>query len=247
MVASRTALTSSGSSRASLAVVQRISSGYRGAPNWSTRNSRIGTPSLASVTPSAFQNAVAASSLPAREVGDRVEADRHPVDARGIPAPGAEHGVQDGVVGGEPRDADRLALEVARRADLRSVPGDHRGQRSLDDRRDPDEVEPALAGDREVVDVEDRELRPAGLEQLGGVGRRRGLLNVQVDPRVAVVAARRARRRSRRGPRWAGSRAPGSRLSARPVQRRPRRRPPGRPTRGRPPAARPPGSSRRAG
>ena len=45
----------------------------------------------------------------------------------------------------------------ARVVDLRG--GDHRGERPLDDRHDPDDVLAALARDREIVDVEDREVR----------------------------------------------------------------------------------------
>ena len=66
--------------------------------------------------------------------------------------------------------------------------GDHRRQRALDDRHHPDQVEALLAGDPEVVDVEDRELGAAGGEQLRGVGRFARLVDRQVDPGVLVEA-----------------------------------------------------------
>ena len=65
----------------------------------------------------------------------------------------------------------RVALEVARAAHRAVAAGDHRGQRPLHDRHHADEVEAALAGDPEVVDVEDREVGAAGREQLRRVGR----------------------------------------------------------------------------
>ena len=67
---------------------------------------------------------------------------------------------------------------------------DHCRQRTLDDRHDPDDVLAPLAGDREVMDVEDREVDAAGLEQLDRVGRRRRDDDVQVDAGVDVVVAR---------------------------------------------------------
>jgi hypothetical protein len=66
--------------------------------------------------------------------------------------------------------------------------GDHRRERTLDDRRHPDHVEPALPGERQVVDVEDRELGAAGLEQLRRVGRRGRLADGQIDAAVGERA-----------------------------------------------------------
>ena len=189
----------------------RISSGYRGAPNRSTRNSRIGTPSRARVTPSAFQNAVAASSFPARRSATALKPIVTRCDARGSSHRRASTESRTASSEGSPVTPTVLpARSLGVR--IRRGPGDHRRQRSLDDRRDADDIEPPLAGDREVVDVEDRKLRPAGLEQLGSVGRRRWLLDVEVHPRRRGSSPRRARHRSLRGPRSAGSRAPGSRL-----------------------------------
>jgi hypothetical protein len=45
----------------------------------------------------------------------------------------------------------------------------------------------AFAGDREIVDVEDREIGPAGLEQLERVRARRRRLHVEVDALALVV------------------------------------------------------------
>ncbi len=51
----------------------------------------------------------------------------------------------------------------------------------------PTRSAPVLAGDRQVVDVEDREVDPPGLEQLDAVGRRRRRDHVQRDAGLAVV------------------------------------------------------------
>jgi hypothetical protein len=60
----------------------------------------------------------------------------------------------------------------------------------VDDRADADQVEAPLAGDREIVDVEDRELGPAAREQLRRVGGGGGLADRQPDAGVLVGAAR---------------------------------------------------------
>ena len=52
----------------------------------------------------------------------------------------------------------------------------------------PTRSRPVLAGDPEVVDVEDREVGPAGREQLRRVGRFARLADRQVDAGVAVEA-----------------------------------------------------------
>ena len=52
-------------------------------------------------------------------------------------------------------------------ADLLAVAGDHRGQRPLHDRQHADHVDALLAGDPEVVDVEDREIGAAGASSFG--------------------------------------------------------------------------------
>ena len=74
-----------------------------------------------------------------------------------------------------------LAGEIGRLADLLAVGGDHRRQRPLHDRRDADQVDALLARDREVVDVEDREVGAAGPQQLRGVGRGARRLDLDVD------------------------------------------------------------------
>ena len=76
----------------------------------------------------------------------------------------------------------------ARRADRVAVASDHGRERAVDDRADADQVEAALAREREVVDVEDRELRPVAGEELRRVGRRRRLADVERDAGVVVVA-----------------------------------------------------------
>ncbi len=53
------------------------------------------------------------------------------------------------------------------------------------------EVETALPGDPEVLDVEDGEVGAAGLQQLRGVGRVAGLADLELDAGLAVEAARR--------------------------------------------------------
>ena len=58
---------------------------------------------------------------------------------------------------------------------------------------DPDQVEAAFARDREVVDVEDREVGPAGLEQLRCVGGGRRLADLELDPLALELAARERR------------------------------------------------------
>ena len=78
--------------------------------------------------------------------------------------------------------------EVAWAADGPVGAGDHRGQWALDDRQHADQVDAALAGDPEVVDVEDRELDLAGAEQLRRVGRFARRLHLQVDAGVVVEA-----------------------------------------------------------
>ena len=63
------------------------------------------------------------------------------------------------------------------RADRAVAAGDHRGQRALDDRHHADQVEAALAGDPEVVDVEDREVgaaRPRAASARRSIRRARG-------------------------------------------------------------------------
>ena len=92
--------------------------------------------------------------------------------------------VEDGVVAGQAGDADPAPLEVARPAD-RGV-GEHGRERALDDGHDADEVAPALPRDREVVDVEHRQLCAAAEQQAHGVGRRGRRLHAQVDARLAV-------------------------------------------------------------
>ena len=75
-----------------------------------------------------------------------------------------DDGAQHGVVGGQPGDAHPLALELARSPDLGT--GDHRRQRSLDERADTDDVGAVLPGQAKVVDVDDRHVSAAAGQQL---------------------------------------------------------------------------------
>ena len=70
-----------------------------------------------------------------------------------------QHGSEHRVVGGQAGHADPPALEVARAADAGA--GDHRGERALHERAHAHQVLAALAGEREVVDVHDREVGAA--------------------------------------------------------------------------------------
>ena len=98
-------------------MVTTTSSGYRGAPKSSTRNSRVSTPTSRSATPSAFQKAVAAATRPALSAA----IESKPIVTRstpsGSPPVGRDDGVEDRVVGGQPGDSDGLALELARARD----------------------------------------------------------------------------------------------------------------------------------
>ena len=69
------------------------------------------------------------------------------------------HRAEDGVVTRDTGHADLAALQRGRARDVRG--GEHRRERLLDDREHADDVAALLAGEREVVDVEDRELKLA--------------------------------------------------------------------------------------
>ena len=78
-----------------------------------------------------------------------------------------------------------------------------RRERPLDDRQHADDVAALLAGEREVVDVEDRHLRAAACEQPDRVGRLGRRADAQLDALGAVVVARERRVDRRRGRRSA--------------------------------------------
>jgi hypothetical protein len=103
-----------------------------------------------------------------------------------VAAVGGDDRIEHRVVGGQPGDPHGAPLEVPRPAN--GGPRDHRCQRALDDRHHADHVETMLARDRKVVDVQDRELNRSRLQQLGGVRRRRGLLDVEIGAGLLVVA-----------------------------------------------------------
>ncbi len=119
--------------------------------------------------------------------GDGLEADGHLVDLGRVAAVAAHDRAQDGVVGGQAGDAGAPALEVARPRDLRL--GDDGGQRALHEGHDADDVAPLLAGEGQVVDVEDRELRAPAEQELDAVGRGRRRRDAQVDALGAVEVA----------------------------------------------------------
>ena len=170
--------------------VATTSSGYRGAPNWSTRNSRIGMPCCCSSTPSAFQNAVAASTFPAARSATALNPIVTRCTAEGSTPP--ERSTVSSTASSEGTPVTPIVLP-ARSAGARisfGSPRDHRGERPLHYRCDRDEIEAALSGDAEVVDVHHREIGAAGLEQLGAVRGAGRLLDGEVDPCVLEVAVR---------------------------------------------------------
>ena len=133
------------------------------------------------------------------EIGDRVEADRDPVDRVRIDAAGAKDRVEHGVVGGDAGDADRLAREVGGRPDLVRV-----------SRRSPRRAAAARCGDRDQVEARSRAM-PKSLMSITAKSARPassslalsavldGSWIVQVDPGVLEVARSPARRRC---PEW---------------------------------------------
>ena len=146
-----------------------------------------------SATPSAFQKPVAASTLPAA----REEIALKPIVTRstaaGSPPSALTSESTTASSEGRPVTPTVWPSRSRGRAHRAVGAGDHRGQRALHDRHHADQVEAALAGDPEVVDVEDREVGAAGREQLRRVGRFARLADVEVDPGVSVEALGRGR------------------------------------------------------
>ena len=118
---------------------------------------------------------------------DGLEADRRRAHLLRVAARALDDRAQDRLVGRQPAHAGALALEVLRRADARL--GEHGGERRLDERHHADEVAALLARQAEVVDVEDRHVGAAALEQLQRVGRRARLADRQLDALGGVEAA----------------------------------------------------------
>ena len=123
---------------------------------------------------------------------DRLEADRgrlhaRPGRRRRPPRPSRSTASSDG----RPVTPGAPAVEVARALDRRLR--QHRRQRPLHERHHADEVAALLPRQPEVVDVEDRDVDPAGLEQLQRVGRGAGPADRAADALRLVVAARIAR------------------------------------------------------
>ena len=96
-----------------------------------------------------------------------------------------DHRAQQRLVRGQAGHADAPALEVARASHLAAC-GDHRGERPLDERADPDHVLAAFARDAEVVDVDHRHVGAPGGEQLQRVGRGGRHADLEIDPVLAV-------------------------------------------------------------
>ena len=135
--------------------------------------------------PPTFQNAVAPATRPASSA---LTAWKPIVIGRtlsGSPPSPATTEREHRVVGRQAGDAGALALEVLRRADLRL--GEHGRERPLHERHHADDVVPLLAGEPEVVDVEDRHVGAPGFEQLERVGRRAGRAHRQLDALGLVV------------------------------------------------------------
>ena len=156
------------------------------------------------VTPSSFQNAVAPATRPASRSATALKPIVIVLTLAGSPPDPDDLRSSTAVSLGTPVIPTVLPSNALGRADVRRR--DHRGQRALDDRHDPDDVGVGAGrfiGDREVVDVEDREVDLAGLEQLDRVGRGRRRDHVQIHAVVAVVVRGRARRRCRCGRRSA--------------------------------------------
>ena len=149
---------------------------------------RIGTPWRRSATPSAFQKPVAASTLPAASEETALKPIVTPSTLLGSPPSALTSESTTASSEGRPVTPTVWPSRSRGLRDRAVAAGDHRGQRALHDRHHADQVEAALAGDPEVVDVEDREVGAAGGEQLRRVGRFARLADRQVDAGVAVEA-----------------------------------------------------------
>ena len=142
---------------------------------------------LRSATPSTFQNAVAPSTRRASIAFTASKPIVVGADLVRVAAVARDDRAQHRVVGGQPGDAGAAARQLARAPHARLR--EHRRQRALDDRHHADEVAALLARQPEVVDVEDREVGPAGLQQLQRVGRGAGPADRQPHALRVVVAA----------------------------------------------------------
>src|SRR3954451_13285111 len=116
----------------------------------------------------------------------RLEADRHLLDPGVVAAVALDDRADERGVRRQPRHPHRAAREVAGAAHVRL--GDQRGERPLHERGDPDDIDPALARDRQVVDVEDADVDAARGQQRERVRRRPRLADAQPDAVAAVEA-----------------------------------------------------------
>jgi hypothetical protein len=120
-----------------------------------------------------------------QQAADRAETDGHLPDTTVVAAVVLEHCAEERGIRWQPGDADDASLEVARPLDrgLR----DQRCERSPDERGDGDDIGPARARDREVVDVEHADVdAPAG-DQLERIRARAGLADLQPHALLAVA------------------------------------------------------------
>ena len=162
-----------------------------------TLKTRLGTPRRARATASAFQKPVAASTLPAASEETALK----PIVTRRTwagspPSARSSESTTASSEGSPVTPTVRPSRSRGRRT------GPLRGAISAASGRwtiaiVADDVEALLAGDPEVVDVEDREVDAAGGEQFRHRAGVAGLADLEVDAGVVVVAAALAPRRSR--------------------------------------------------
>ena len=139
------------------------------------------------MTPSSFQNAVAAATRPASRSATALKPIVIVCTRAGEPPAPATTECSTAVSLGTP--VTPTVRPASSRGFVTLGAGDHRGQRTLHQRHDPDDVLTALAGDGQVVDVEDGEVGPAGLQQPDRIGRRRRHDDVQPNAGTHIVVA----------------------------------------------------------
>jgi hypothetical protein len=118
---------------------------------------------------------------------DGLEADRDGPDSIGVAAVACHDRAENGLVRGQPAHPGPLPLERCGRPDRGLC--EHGRERALHERHHADDVAALLAREPEVVDVEDRHVGAARLQQLQRVGRGARLADLQLDALGLVVAA----------------------------------------------------------
>src|SRR4029453_14795153 len=130
-----------------------------------------------SATPSTFQNAVAAST---RWASSALTASNPiVVDFTLSGSPPSPCTIERSTATSDGRPLTPARLPSGPRGG--GTRGGQRRERPLDDRHHADDVGAVLAGEREVVDVEDRHVHAAGPQQLERVGRRAGRTELEGD------------------------------------------------------------------